>query len=67
VPTAVDLEQVHHGDGIATWRVMARAVGRGHGIRAGLEDSTVPPDGQLAADNGVLLRVAADVLRTGGR
>ena len=29
----VELEQVHHGDGPATWHVMARAVSRGHGIR----------------------------------
>jgi len=26
----VSLEQVHHGDGLATWHVMARAVARGH-------------------------------------
>jgi uncharacterized protein (DUF849 family) len=41
----VTLEQVHHGDGVATWHVMTRAVERGHGIRAGLEDTTKLPDG----------------------
>ena len=60
---AIDLEQVHHGDGLATWHVMARAVVRGHGIRAGLEDSTLLPDGQLAAGNGALVRVAAEMLQ----
>ena len=64
---AIDLEQVHHGDGLATWHVMARAVARGYGIRAGLEDSTVLPDGQLAAGNGALVRVAAEMLQRGPR
>lgn len=30
----VTLEQVHHGDGVATWHVMARAAKLGYGIRA---------------------------------
>ncbi|HMC08905.1 MAG TPA: 3-keto-5-aminohexanoate cleavage protein [Actinomycetota bacterium] len=64
---AIDLEQVHHGDGLATWHVVARAVARGYGIRAGLEDSTVLPDGQLAAGNGALVRVAAEMLQRGPR
>jgi uncharacterized protein (DUF849 family) len=29
----ITLEQVHHGDGIASWAVNRRAVERGHGIR----------------------------------
>jgi uncharacterized protein (DUF849 family) len=58
----VELEQVHHGDGIATWRVMERAITRGHGIRVGLEDTTVLPDGRLAADNAELVRTAAAML-----
>jgi len=55
----VMLEQVHHGDGVATWHVMARAVRRGHGIRAGLEDTTKLPDGTLAAGNASLVTLAA--------
>jgi hypothetical protein len=35
----VSLEQIHHGDGIASWAVNGRAVPRDHGIRTGLEDS----------------------------
>lgn len=54
----VSLEQVHHGDGVATWHVMARAISRGHGIRAGLEDTTKLPDGGSAPDNASLVKVA---------
>lgn len=59
----VSLEQVHHGDGIATWHVMARALRRGYGTRAGLEDTTRLPDGQLAPDNAALVRLAAEMIR----
>jgi uncharacterized protein (DUF849 family) len=58
----VGLEQVHHGDQRATWHVMERAVGRGHGIRVGLEDTTVLRDGGRAAGNGELVRAAAAML-----
>lgn len=58
----VGLEQVHHGDGVATWDVMRRALARGHGTRAGLEDTTVLPDGTPAADNAELVRTAAAML-----
>jgi uncharacterized protein (DUF849 family) len=58
----IGLEQVHHGDGVATWHVMERAVSRGHGIRAGLEDTTVLPDGRAPAGNAELVRVAAAML-----
>ncbi len=39
----VTLEQVHHGDGIASWAVSLRAIPRGHGIRTGLEDRPHAP------------------------
>jgi uncharacterized protein (DUF849 family) len=58
----VGLEQVHHGDDRATWHVMERAVARGHGIRVGLEDTTVLRDGRRAAGNGELVRAAAGML-----
>ena len=58
----VELEQVHHGDDVATWHVMERAVARGHGIRVGLEDTTVLPDGRRPAGNGELVSVAAEML-----
>ncbi|PJJ71555.1 uncharacterized protein (DUF849 family) [Diaminobutyricimonas aerilata] len=58
----ITLEQVHHGDGIASWAVNARAVDRGHGIRTGLEDTPVLPDGRLAAGNADLVAAAAAML-----
>ena len=58
----IRLEQVHHGDGIACWAVNARGAARGHGIRTGLEDTPVLPDGRLAAGNGELVAAAAAAL-----
>lgn len=55
----IQLEQVHHGDGIASWTVNRRAITRGHGIRTGLEDTTVLPDGRTASGNGELVEAAA--------
>ena len=57
------LEQIHHGDGIASWAVNRRAVPRGHGIRTGLEDTPVLPDGRQAPDNAELVAAAAAILR----
>ena len=58
----VRLEQFHHGDGIASWAVNRRAVVRGHGIRTGLEDTAVLPDGRVASGNGELVAAAATLL-----
>jgi hypothetical protein len=58
----INLEQVHHGDGIASWSVNRRAVTRGHGIRTGLEDTPVLPDGRPASGNGELVAAAALLL-----
>lgn len=55
-------EQVHHGDEVASWAVSARALTRGHGIRTGLEDTTVLPDGQKAPDNAALIRAAVAMI-----
>lgn len=59
----ISLEQVHHGYGIACWKVNQRALGRGHGIRTGLEDVTLLPDGKEARDNAELVAAAADLIR----
>ncbi len=59
----VGLEQVHHGDGIASWAVNRRAAERGHGIRTGLEDTPVLPDGRTASGNGPLVAAAASLLK----
>ena len=62
----VGLVQVHHGDGIASWAVNRRAAERGHGIRTGLEDTAVLPDGSTASGNGELVAAAASLLARGG-
>jgi uncharacterized protein (DUF849 family) len=54
----ISLAQVHHGDGIASWAVSERGLTRGHGIRTGLEDTVVLPDGRQAPDNAALVRAA---------
>jgi uncharacterized protein (DUF849 family) len=66
VEGGVRLEQVHHGDGIASWAVNRRAVARGHGIRTGLEDTPVLPDGRLASGKGELVTAAMALLARGG-
>lgn len=58
----VALEQVHHGDGIASWAVSRRAAARGHGVRTGLEDTPVLPDGRVADGNAELVAAALDLL-----
>jgi len=59
----ISLEQVHHGYGFACWKVNQRALERGHGIRTGLEDVTVLPDGRDARDNSDLVTAAANLIR----
>ena len=54
----ITLEQVHHGDGIACWAVNQRGLDRGHGIRTGLEDVPLLPDGRQARDNAELVAAA---------
>jgi len=59
----IALEQVHHGYGIACWAVNQRGLDRGHGIRTGLEDVTLLPDGRQARDNADLVAAAARLIR----
>jgi uncharacterized protein (DUF849 family) len=54
----VALEQIHHGLGIATWAVIDAAIARGRGVRVGLEDTLVLPDGSRARDNAQLVVTA---------
>ena len=51
--------RVHHGEGGATWAVLAQAVERGHGIRVGFEDTLVLPGGIRASGNAELVAAAA--------
>ncbi len=66
VSAGITLEQVHHGDGIASWAVNRRALHKGHGIRTGLEDTPVLPDGAQARDNADLVAAAARMIREQG-
>jgi hypothetical protein len=59
----ITLEQVHHGYGIACWAVNRRGLDRGHGIRTGLEDITLLPDGNPARDNAELVATCAHLIR----
>jgi uncharacterized protein (DUF849 family) len=63
VSAGITLEQVHHGYDIACWAVNRRALDRGHGIRTGLEDITLLPDGTPARDNAELVAAAAQLIR----
>jgi uncharacterized protein (DUF849 family) len=58
----IALPQVHHGDGVASWAVSQRGLSRGHGVRTGLEDTTVLADGRRARDNAELVRAAVGML-----
>lgn len=58
----IDLPQLHHGVGIASWAIARRALTRGHGIRTGLEDTNVLPDGTPARSNAELTAAAAAMI-----
>ena len=62
VSAGITLEQVHHGYGIACWAVNRRGLDRGHGVRTGLEDVTLLPDGTQALDNAELVAAAAQLI-----
>ena len=62
VSAGIALEQVHHGYGAACWEVNRRGLASGHGIRTGLEDVTVLPDGTPARDNAALVAAAMDLI-----
>jgi uncharacterized protein (DUF849 family) len=63
VSAGITLEQVHHGYGRACWAVNRRGLERGHGIRTGLEDITLLPNGRPARDNADLVAAAARLIR----
>jgi uncharacterized protein (DUF849 family) len=63
VAAGIALEQVHHGYEGGCWAVNLRALERGHGIRTGLEDITLLPNGTPARDNADLVAAAARLIR----
>lgn len=54
----ITLPQVHHGYDGSCWAVNERALARGHGIRTGLEDVSILPDGRPAKGNTQLVKAA---------
>lgn len=56
------LDQVHHGYDGSCWAVNRRALMRGHGIRTGLEDVAVLPDGRAARNNVQLVEAARSLI-----
>ena len=60
---SVAIERIYHGEGIACWAVNRYGISRGCGIRTGLEDCPVLPDGRRATGNGELVAAAAELLR----
>lgn len=63
VTAGITLEQVHHGYGVACWAVNGRALARGYGLRTGLEDVTVLPDGSPVRDNAALVTAAVALIK----
>jgi len=59
----IDLPQVYHGVGLATWAVIGDAARRGRDVRVGLEDTTVLPGGAQARDNAALVAAAVEICR----
>lgn len=60
----IALPQVHHGLDGPCWAVNKRALARGHGIRTGLEDVAVLPDGSPATDNAQLVAAARALIES---
>jgi len=58
IAAGITLPQVHHGYDGSCWAVNRRALTRGHGIRTGLEDVAVLPDGTPTRSNGQLVEAA---------
>ena len=54
----VSAPRLQHGDGEATWVLIADAVARGADTRVGLEDTLLEPDGGRTAGNAALVRAA---------
>lgn len=60
----VSLPQVHHGFDGSCWAVNRRALARGHGIRTGMEDVVILPDGRPTTDNVQLVEAARALIES---
>ena len=57
----LDAPRLQHGDGEATWILVADAVRRGIDTRVGLEDTVHQPSGEPTAGNAALVRAAHEL------
>jgi uncharacterized protein (DUF849 family) len=57
---------LHHGDGQATWAVIAAALDAGRDVRIGLEDTYQLPDGSPAGGNADLVAAVIRLARSRG-
>jgi uncharacterized protein (DUF849 family) len=55
--------RLHHGQGPATWAVVAQAEALGRDTRVGLEDVLTLPNGDPAPDNATLISAALELRR----
>jgi uncharacterized protein (DUF849 family) len=62
---AVEAPLLEHGFGVATWRVIERALARGYDVRIGLEDTLLFADGSPAAENAALVAAVAALAASG--
>jgi uncharacterized protein (DUF849 family) len=56
-----------HGTEATVWPMMDEAIKRGYGVRIGLEDTLVLPDGRMARDNAELVIEAVRRVRESGQ
>lgn len=59
--TGITAPRLEHGDGEATWVLVAHAIQRRLDTRIGLEDTTLRPDGTHADGNVALVRAAREL------
>jgi uncharacterized protein (DUF849 family) len=55
-----------HGTEATAWSMMEESIARGYGVRIGLEDTLVMPDGRVARDNTELVTEAVRRVRAAG-
>jgi uncharacterized protein (DUF849 family) len=62
----VELQRLLHGTEATVWPMMEESIARGYGVRIGLEDTLVMPDGRVARDNTELVTEAVRRVRAAG-
>jgi uncharacterized protein (DUF849 family) len=63
----IELPRLLHGTEATAWPMMDEAIAREYGVRVGLEDTLLMPDGKMATDNAELLTEAVRRVRNSGQ